>query len=671
MGASRGPLDLGVHAVPGGLAFGVAAPAAESVELCVFARAAGAVETDRVPMERGADGAWRLTLAGAGAPFLYGLRAHGVFAPDSGSWHDPGKLLVDPRAPAITPGPAWSESLLARRFGEDTGAIAPKGLVADESFDWGDDRAPATPLHRAVIYEAHVRGLTMRHPAVPAALRGRYGALGHEAVLDHLASLGVTAIELMPVAHFVPQKPLLMSGRPNAWGYAPLGFLAPHGGYAEDPMGGQARELKAAVRALHAAGIEVIVDACLGHGMEGDADGLTLSLRGLDARAYFKHDDARRLVNLSGCGNTLDAGSRVVVDLWLDALRRFARDFRVDGFRLDLAPILGRAHDGFDPGARLFQEIAADPLLARLKWFAEPWDATLEGQAIGRFPAPFSEWNDRFRDDVRSFWRGDEGFVPRLATRLGGSSDLFASRGPLASVNFIACHDGFTLRDLVSHDRKHNDANGEGGRDGHDDNRSRNWGVEGPTDDPVVLATRDRVARSLLATVALARGVPLLGHGDEMGRTQAGNNNAYAHDSELTWVDWALDDRRAALLDFTRRALALRRERGDLTGAAFFASGGGEGGTIARWLAPEGHEMSARDWETPSRHALALLLGDGRSRTLVAVNAGAGHERFVLADSETGWDVLLHSAEPATLARDGASCTLPPGTLAVFGERPA
>ncbi len=610
--------------------FAVFSERASELWLCLFDAGDPGRELSRHAMAPGDHGVWRLELPGVGPDQLYGYRAAGDFAPERGHRFNPAKLLFDPHARSYAGELRWGPALYeeaggSRRSALDSGPFVPKSQVADPTFDWQDDRRPAIDWADTVIYEAHVRGLTRLHPEVPPPARGTFAGLAHPAVVEHLLSLGVSAVELLPVAFSLSEHWLTEVGLSNYWGYNPLGLFAPDRRFAsgDDPV----REFKSMVRALHAAGLEVILDVVLNHTAEGNEKGPTLCFKGLDNVAYYRLErgDAARYEDFSGCGNTLDVRHDCVLGLALDVLRFWAGEMRVDGFRFDLAPTLGRAGRDFDPAAPFFAAVAADPLLARLKLVAEPWDLGPGGYRLGRFPPGWTQWNDRYRDTVRSFWRADQSRVSELATRLTGSSDLFPT--PAQSVNMVACHDGFTLHDLASYEVRHNLANREHGRDGHGHNLSRNWGVEGPTGDATILELRRRARRNLLATLAFSRGVPLLGHGDEIGRTQQGNNNAYCQDNEISWVDWRLDDERLEFLAFTREALALRRRYPLLRRAAFLVAGTLDGEDSVHWLAPDGSEMTRQRWHDPASLTLAALLSEGsklphRQQLLLLLNAG-------------------------------------------------
>ena len=547
----------------------------------------------------------------------------------------------------------------------------PKSVVIDPAYDWGDDRRLETPWDRTVIYECHVKGMTMLHPEVPAELRGTYLGLCSDPIIAHLQSLHVTAIELMPVHQEASEPRLHRLGLVNYWGYSPIAYFAPDVRFASAGGGRQIDEFRRMVRRFHAAGIEVLLDVVYNHTAEGGAFGPTLSFRGLDNAAYYRLDPAQldRYLDFTGCGNSLDARSSPGLDLVLDSLRYWVEEMHVDGFRFDIATVLGRREPAFDPAAPFFERVRADPRLAGVKLIAEPWDLGPHGYHVGNFPAGWSEWNGKFRDGIRRFWRGDTGAVGELASRLSGSSDLYAAgaRGPLASVNFVTCHDGFTLHDLVSYEHKHNEANLEDNRDGTDFNLSRNWGVEGPATTTHIARVRERVKRSLLATLALAQGVPMLSHGDELGRTQDGNNNAYCHDGPLTWVDWDLDDSRRALLEFTRTVFGIRAATPALRRTTFFPPSP-DGRRRARLAPPGRRPMTEADWTHAANHALGMWF-DGGEPMLLLLNGGGRNREFALpAPAASRWDVLLDTAhEP--IGPVGAALTLAPHSLVLLRQR--
>jgi isoamylase len=626
------PFPLGATASKAGTNFAVASDVAEGMVLCLFDEA-GHEEQLRLLEEDG--GIWHGFVPGVGPGQRYGYRVVGPFAPASGLRCNANKLLLDPYARAIVGNVTWGDEILGYKpddpdaFSDlDSAPCVPRGLVVAEGFDWGDDRPPATSYSDTIIYETHVKGFSQRHPGVPEELRGTYAGLATPAALDHLRALGVTAVELQPV-HFHMDDGLLRSrGLTNYWGYSTLGFFAPHAGYSAEVRagrpGGEVAEFKAMVKALHAAGIEVILDVVFNHTAEGNHLGPTLSFRGLDNAAYYRltEDDPRYYFDTTGTGNSLNVDSPLCLRLVMDSLRYWAVEMHVDGFRFDLAVALAREHGTFDKVSAFFDLVSQDPVISRVKLIAEPWDV---GQPdsfdLGRFPDMWSEWNGKYRDTVRDFWHGREDTLPDLATRLTGSSDLYgpSHRRPNASINYVTSHDGFTLADLVAYDDKHNEANGESGADGTDDNRSWNCGVEGPTDDPAVIELRARQRRAMLATLLLSLGVPMLLGGDEMGRTQRGNNNAYCQDNEVSWYDWPAAD--APLLAFTRRMIRLRRRHHALRRRRFVT--GAMQGEI-QWFTPAGSAMTDSDWQAGWTHSVVAYLDgvrdadrDDRGRPMV------------------------------------------------------
>jgi isoamylase len=587
----------------------------------------------------------------------YGFRCDGPFAPEWGARWNASKLLLDPYARAIDGELTLDEAIFGYPPGRDdvvqdhrdSAPYVPRCVVVHDSFPWGDDRPPRTPWADTVIYETHVKGFTMGHPEVEPALRGTYAGLAHPAAIDHLKRLGVTAVELQPVHHFVSEPRLLARGMTNYWGYNSIGYFAPHAAYSSSGQRGeQVREFKAMVRALHHAGIEVILDVVYNHTAEGDELGPTLSFRGIDNGAYYKLStrDARRYADYTGCGNTLNVRHPHVLQLIMDSLRYWVTEMHVDGFRFDLAAALARSFHDVDKLSAFFDLVQQDPVVSQVKLIAEPWDVGEGGYQVGEFPPLWTEWNGKYRDTVRDFWRGGEPGVSDLALRLSGSSDLYQEDGrrPYASINFVTAHDGFTLHDLVSYERKHNEANGEGNRDGTDDNRSWNCGVEGPTSDPAVLLLRRRQQRNLMATLLLSAGVPMLVAGDEMDRTQGGNNNPYCQDNETSWVDWSRLPDAADLLDLTRRLIALRRAHPVFRRRAFFLGRQvhGTGAKDIGWFLPSGAEMTDADWRTSGRTLGVFLNGDeiaGRGPRgervvddsfLVLLHAGGSPASFVL-----------------------------------------
>ncbi|MFJ5833285.1 glycogen debranching protein GlgX [Streptomyces sp. NPDC093089] len=616
------PLGARCRVGPGGTAgtnFALWAGGAEAVELCLFE--ADGTET-RLPLTELTHEIWHGFVPGVGAGQRYGYRVHGRWDPWTGARWNPAKLLLDPYARAVDgdfaalPPEAyghvrdWPQQHVADtvRDERDSAPHVPKGVVVHDDDDWSDDRRPKTPWQDSVIYEVHVKGFTKLHPGIPEHLRGTYAGLAHPAAIEHLTGLGVTAVELLPVHQFAHEDHLLRRGLRNYWGYNSVGYFAPHAGYSSSGTAGQqVGEFKRMVRALHAAGIEVILDVVYNHTAEAGELGPTLSLKGIDNRGYYRlQSDARRYADYTGCGNTLHVVQPQVLRLITDSLRYWVTEMGVDGFRFDLAAALARSMHDVDMLSPFLAVIAQDPVLRRVKLIAEPWDVGNGGYQVGAFPPLWTEWNDRYRDAVRDFWRGALPDVRDLGYRLSGSSDLYAwgGRRPYASVNFVTAHDGFTLRDLVTYERKHNEANGEGNRDGTHDNRSWNCGTEGETDDPGTNALRLRQQRNLLTTLLLSTGVPMLVAGDETGRTQGGNNNAYCQDNEIGWLDWSLPDDpgRGQLLALTRRLLALRHRHPVLRRRAFFSGRPqrADGLRDLAWFTAEGTEMTERDWYAPT-----------------------------------------------------------------------
>ncbi|WP_440556288.1 glycogen debranching protein GlgX [Streptomyces sp. SCPE 10] len=617
---------------------------------------------------------WHAYLPGVGPGMRYGYRVHGPWQPALGHRCNPAKLLLDPYARAVD-GQIDNHASLYERSPDgpapaDSAGHSMLGVVTDPYFDWGDDRPPRTPYADSVIYEAHVRGLTRVHPEVPARLRGTYAGLAHPAVIEHLTSLGVTAVELMPVHQFVQDGVLQDRGLSNYWGYNTIGFFAPHNAYAAfGSRGQQVNEFKAMVKALHAAGLEVILDVVYNHTAEGNERGPTLSFRGIDNASYYRlvDGDWAHYYDTTGTGNSLLMRHPYVLQLIMDSLRYWVTEMHVDGFRFDLAATLARQFHEVDRLSAFFDLIQQDPVISRVKLIAEPWDVGEGGYQVGNFPPLWSEWNGRYRDAVRDFWRAEPGSLGEFASRLTGSSDLYqhSRRRPRASVNFVTAHDGFTLRDLVSYNEKHNEANGEDNRDGESHNRSWNCGAEGDTDDPAVLELRGRQQRNLLATLLLSQGIPMLCHGDELGRSQRGNNNAYCQDNEISWIDWQLTDEQRGLVDFTRHLIALRAAHPVLRRRRFFR---GETATNAAqplpdlmWLRPDAREMTGRDWQRADAHSVGVFLnGDaiaerdayGRRLTddsfLLLLNGYWEPVDFRLPDHTFAerWTTLVDTADP-------------------------
>jgi len=609
-----------------GTNFGLFSEVAQRVELCLFDDDG---TESRVEL-REVDGfVWHGYLPGVSPGQRYGYRVHGPYNPAAGQRCNPSKLLLDPYAKAIDGHVTWGQPVFSYPFGHpdrrnntDSAPYVPRSAVVNPYFDWGLDRPPRTPYHETVIYEAHVRGLTKLHPVVPEEQRGTYLGLAHPAIISHLHRLGVTAIELMPVHQYVTDSHLNDRGLHNYWGYNTIGFFAPHNGYAASGRRGeQVQEFKTMVRALHEAGIEVILDVVYNHTAEGNDLGPTLSFRGIDNAAYYRlvDDDKRYYMDTTGTGNSLLMRHPHVLQMIMDSLRYWVLDMHVDGFRFDLAAALARQFHEVDRLSAFFDLVQQDPVVSQVKLIAEPWDVGDGGYHVGNFPPLWSEWNGKYRDTIRDLWRGQPATLPEFASRLTGSSDLYKqdSRRPVASVNFVTAHDGFTLQDLVSYDHKHNEANGEDNRDGSDDNRSWNCGVEGPTDDRAILALRARQKRNFLTTLLLSQGVPMLLAGDEMGRTQQGNNNAYCQDNEISWVDWAVRaESDQELLDYVRRLTRLRAEHAVFRRRRFFRGQAIRGGRqrlgdIA-WFTLAGEEMTDHDWDAGFAKSLTVFL-NGRA----------------------------------------------------------
>ncbi len=691
------PHPLGARWDGNGTRFALFSRHATGVELCLFDDPNDPKETNAVAFRERTGWVWHAYLPDVRPGTLYGYRVDGPWAPLAGHRFNRAKLLQDPYARAICGGVDWSGALVGQRSDDPTRAdpvdsapFVPRSVVVDDSFPWGDDAHPRTPWSRTVIYECHVKGLTASHPEVPPDLRGTYLGLASEPILEHLLGLGVTAVELLPIHHSVSEHPLVKRGLSNYWGYNTLGFFAPDARFARGDRGEQVVEFKTMVKVLHQAGLEVILDVVYNHTAEGNHLGPTLHMRGIDNATYYHLDpqDPSNYLDHTGCGNSLDVRSSRGLQLLMDSLRYWAGEMHVDGFRFDLAPALARQDHDIDHLERFFEILRQDPMLAETKLIVEPWDAR-DGYRLGSFPEGYVEWNDRYRDSVRRFWRGDSRQLGEFATRIAGSADIFGpgDRGPFASLNFVTAHDGFTLADLVSYENKHNDANGENGADGSDSNWSANWGVEGPTESESVVRLRERAQRNLLATLAFSQGVPMLSHGDELGRTQGGNNNAYCHDDETTWVSWELDARQRELLEFTRTVLALRREHPVLRRRHFF-----EGARLERgsrkdvvWLRSDGNEMRDADWHASGRQAFGMLIPgeastelDERGRpsdgdtVLLAFNPRPRAARFVLPTLEDAgrWDHVLCTAGPVAPRRRGRSMRILPHSLSLLAWRP-
>ncbi len=676
------PYPLGATFDGYGTNFAVFSGVAERVELCLFESADGRSQESRIDLNRGIGQIWHAYLPLVGPGMRYGVRVHGPWDPARGMRCNPNKLLVDPYARAISEGLRWGSALRGDdgKGGPSTEDSAPhtlRSVVVQPYFDWGNDRRLEIPWNQTVIYEVHVKGLTMRHPDVPPHLRGTYAGLAHPAIIHYLQSLGITAVELLPIHAFIHDGFLLEKGLRNYWGYHSIGYFAPHPEYASvHSASGAVAEFKHMVRTLHQAGIEVILDVVYNHTAEGNHDGPTLSFRGLDNMAYYRlvSEDPTYYMDYTGTGNTLQMRSPHTLQLVMDSLRYWIEEMHVDGFRFDLASALSRGLHEVDRLGAFFDLIQQDPVVSRVKLIAEPWDVGDGGYQVGNFPPLWSEWNGKYRDWIRDYWRGEPGSLPELGARITGSSDLYQQGGrfPHASINFVTAHDGFTLRDLVSYNEKHNEANGEGSRDGESHNRSWNCGAEGDTDNPEVLALRRRQQRNFLATLFLSQGVPMLLGGDELGRTQHGNNNAYCQDNELSWFDWGHADHE--LLEFIRRLAALRRRHPGFRRRGWFQGrpvrrGGGALPDIA-WFAPDGKEMTEEQWDSDLARSLQVFLDghgiavpDERGEPilddtfLIAFHAAPEPRKIKLPDAVWGkvWCRVMDTERGFSVDQDGCA----------------
>jgi glycogen operon protein len=669
-----------------GVNFSLYSERAAGVDLCLFEEVDGS-NSETIALRECTGHVWHGYLPGIKLGQLYGYRVHGPYDPEHGDRCNPAKLLIDPYARALAGHLNWDAPVFGYKLGDPTADLSrdagddawgvPKGVVTTSHFDWGNDRPPLTPLHDSILYELHVKGFTALDPAIPPEIRGTYAGLAHPVVTDYLKKLGITAVELMPVHEFVDDKVLLDHHLRNYWGYNSINFFAPDARYsAAGDRGEQIGEFKAMVKAMHRAGIEVILDVVYNHTAEGNQMGPTLSFRGIDNSTYYRlvAEHPRYYMDFTGTGNTLNVRHPQVLKLIMDSLRYWVQEMHVDGFRFDLASALARELHAVDRLSAFFDIINQDPVISQVKLIAEPWDVGDGGYQVGKFPPLWAEWNGRYRDVVRRYWKGDDGQLAELGYRLTGSSDLYQRDGrhPSASINFVTAHDGFTLADLVSYDHKHNEANGEENRDGSNDNFSFNYGVEGPTSDPAIQAVRLRQMRNFLFTLLLSQGVPMICGGDEIGRTQHGNNNAYAQDNETGWFDWKLDAERQSLLNFTRRLVEVRRQHPNLHRRKFFQDRSIDPGSSERqvnghreldivWLRPDGSEMTPEEWNAGSVRCIGLQLNGRTLDDVNGVGAPIRDDTFMILLNPhtepikfcmpriqgTAWELVLDSANPA------------------------
>jgi isoamylase len=695
------PYPLGATWDGRGVNFAIYSENATRVELCLFDTPDSLTESRRVELPEQTDQVWHVYLPDSRPGQIYGYRFHGPYEPDKGHRFNPNKIVLDPYAKEIARSVRWADELFGYRVGDpqadlsfddrDNAASAPLASVIDTAFTWGDDKFPLTPLHETIIYELHVKGFTKRHPDIPEELRGTYGGIGCEAAIRHLQSLGITAVELLPVHHHVDERHLVERGLCNYWGYNTLAFLAPDVRYKSADFGNTVHQFKTMVRNLHAAGIEVILDVVYNHTAEGNQLGPTLSFRGIDNAAYYRlsPESPRHYMDFTGCGNTFHMQNPRVLQLIMDSLRYWVTEMHVDGFRFDLASTLARVLHSVDKLGAFFDIIHQDPILSQVKLIAEPWDLGDGGYQVGNFPMGWSEWNGKYRDCVRRFWKGDGGVIDEFATRLCGSSDLYGwnNRRPHASVNFVTCHDGFTLRDLVSYDHKHNEANGEENRDGSDNNMSWNCGAEGPTDDSNINALRARKQRNFLATVLLSQGCPMILAGDEFGHTQNGNNNAYCQDNEISWLNWELNDDQKSLLKFVQDFIDFWHNQPTLQRRRFFHDRATRGTSVKdiQWFNASGAEMADSEWKVGFARSLGWLSrgenidvddqGEPVSGDTLLVLFNADHAvevGFVLPPCEgsDGWQLKFDTFDPMeTMPSDhpfGSAYKLRPCSVAIF-----
>ncbi|HEU5422250.1 MAG TPA: glycogen debranching protein GlgX [Nitrolancea sp.] len=672
------PYPLGATWDGLGVNFAIFSENATRVELCLFDAADDPHERDCVTFTERTGHVWHVYLGGVQPGQLYGYRVDGPYKPEEGLRFNPQKLLIDPYAKALHGAVNWDAKLFGYQLGDpqldlshspdDDAFGVPKGVVVNPYFDWGEDRPPHIPWHESIIYEVHVKGFSVQNPNVPAEQRGTYSGLASPGAIEYFRSLGITAVELMPVHAFLDGKHLIDQGLRNYWGYNTINYFSPDARYSSvGDIGAQVQEFKAMVKSLHRAGIEVILDVVYNHTAEGNELGPTLSFRGIDNPAYYRlvPGNERYYMDYTGTGNSLNVRQPQVLKLIMDSLRYWVEEMHVDGFRFDLAAALARELHDVDRLSAFFDIIHQDPVISRVKLIAEPWDVGEGGYQVGNFPVLWTEWNGKYRDTIRKYWRGDESQLAELGYRLTGSSDLYQHDGrrPYASINFVTAHDGFTLHDLVSYDDKHNQANGENNHDGANDNWSSNYGVEGPTEDSAILAVRERQQRNFIATLLVSQGVPMICGGDEIGRTQQGNNNAYCQDNAISWYDWNLNDSERALFEFTRRMIALRHHHPVLSRPRFFRGRPIRGSEIQdiTWYRPDGNMMTAEEWDTAWMRCLGMrLAGEDTGEVnevgepvvddtlLIILNAAEEPVEFTLPDAHFGnaWEILVDTGQP-------------------------
>lgn len=693
------PYPLGATWDGAGVNFALFSEHATAVDLCLFDVPYGTTEVECIRLAEYTDQVWHCYLPSVRPGQYYGFRVHGPWEPDHGHRFNPHKLLLDPYAKAVSGHVDWHDAMFSHKMGQDdlsfdeqdSAPFMPKSIVIDPAFSWGNDTPPRTPWHKTIVYEMHVKGFTQLHPAIPPELRGTYAGLTHPAALEYLHSLGITAVELMPVHHFVLDKHLIDQGLTNYWGYNSISFFAPEPRYCADLPKLQVEEFKTMVNTFHREGIEVILDVVYNHTGEGNHLGPTISFKGIDNLAYYRlvGDNRRYYYDYTGTGNTLNLVHPRTLQLVMDSLRYWVLEMRVDGFRFDLAAALARGLHEVDRLGAFFDIIHQDPVLSQVKLIAEPWDLGEGGYQVGNFPVLWAEWNGEYRDTVRKFWKGEPGQIGALAYRLTGSPDLYerGGRHTYASVNFVTAHDGFTLHDLVSYNERHNEANGEGGQDGHADNLSWNCGVEGPTDDPEILDLRYRQMRNFLATMFVSQGIPMISMGDEVARTQRGNNNAYAQDNEISWFNWELDERREELLQFTQFLIKFYHSHPVLRRRRYFQGRPIRGSAVKdlTWYRPDGQEMTDEDWQNPNILALGLrLAGDAISEVdprgrrivddtlLVIVNGYWESMDFIVPPhpGTNSWEVAFDTVDPLPRSgkqvQDDTAYALAPRSLVVL-----